>query len=44
MAPDELLDAATEAWQLEPGTQERSLSRRVREYQAALNDTAVKSE
>ena len=44
MAPDQLLAAATDEWRLLPGTRERSLSRGVQEYQAALNDKAVKSE
>ena len=44
MVPDQLLAVATDEWRLVPGTRERSLSRRVREYQAALNDTAAKSE
>lgn len=32
MAPDELLDAATDDWKLAPGTRERSLSQRVQAY------------
>jgi glutamate formiminotransferase len=44
MAPDELLDAATDDWRLQPGTRARSLSQRVREYMAAHNDPAAKSE
>lgn len=34
MVPDELLEAATDDWRLEPGTRDRSLSQRVREYSA----------
>jgi glutamate formiminotransferase len=44
MAPDELLDVATDEWRLEAGTRERSLNRRVREYEAAHHNTAAKSE
>ena len=44
MAPDELLDAATAEWRLQPGTRERSLSKRVQEYIAAHHDNAAKSE
>ncbi len=43
MAPDELLDAASDDWRLAPGTRERSLSKRVREYVAA-HHSAAKSE
>jgi glutamate formiminotransferase len=32
MAPDELLNAASDEWRLQPGTRERSLSQRVAEY------------
>lgn len=44
MVPDALLEAATEDWRLAPGTRERSLSRRVAEYTAGLNESAAKSE
>jgi glutamate formiminotransferase len=44
MVPDELLAAATAAWRLAPGTLERSLSERVRDYTAAHLETAAKSE
>lgn len=44
MVPDELLAVATDRWQLAPGTRDRSLSRSVQEYLAALNATAAKSE
>lgn len=44
MAPDELLDVATDEWRLEEGTRERSLSRSVMAYVAASNKTAAKSE
>jgi glutamate formiminotransferase len=44
MVPDELLRAATDDWRLQPGTTDRSLSRRVREYMAANYDSAAKSE
>lgn len=44
MVPDQLLDVATAEWRLAPGTRQRSLSQRVREYQAAVNATAAKSE
>jgi glutamate formiminotransferase len=44
MAPDQLLDVATDEWRLMPGTRARSLSKRLREYQAALNETIAKSE
>jgi glutamate formiminotransferase len=41
MAPDELLDAATDEWRLEAGTRERSLSRRVQEYMAATHESSA---
>ncbi|HEY8507211.1 MAG TPA: hypothetical protein VIL32_02575, partial [Steroidobacteraceae bacterium] len=44
MAPDELLAAATDDWRLEPGTRERSLSRRLQQYLAAQTDSSAKSE
>jgi glutamate formiminotransferase len=44
MVPDELLAAATDDWQLQPGTQERSLSSRVEQYMAAHHESAAKSE
>jgi glutamate formiminotransferase len=34
MVPDELLHAANDDWRLQPGTRDRSLSQRVREYSA----------
>lgn len=44
MAPDELLDAVTEDWRLQPGTQQRSLSRHLHDYLAAHHEAAAKSE
>jgi glutamate formiminotransferase len=44
MVPDQLLAVATDEWRLVPGTRDRSLSRRVQQYQAAVNATAAKSE
>jgi glutamate formiminotransferase len=44
MAPDELLDVATDAWHLQPGTHARSLSRHLQSYLAAHHGAAAKSE
>lgn len=44
MAPDELLDVATAAWHLQPGTRERSLSRHLQAYLSAHHGASAKSE
>lgn len=44
LAPDELLDVATDAWHLQPGTRARSLSRHLQAYLAAHHGASAKSE
>ncbi|HET9438775.1 MAG TPA: glutamate formimidoyltransferase [Longimicrobiales bacterium] len=44
MAPDELLEVATDEWHLAAGTRERSLSRRLQAYLAAQHGASAKTE